>query len=153
MGTSKVCTGGTLWDAPAMPFHQHKNCSKKPIMWFDRTACDFQYITVTLPQSAFTISTLSELMVQHKVVIKQRKIQATALYQQFELFPQCAQSLYFIQTSWFSKLHGAFLCLMVIHEASTQSSVAALEVLIILIFSLQAGVFKFRKKLILQNSI
>lgn len=97
-------------------------------------------------------------MARHKVVIKQRKIQATvqnvALYQQFELFLQHVQSLYFIQTSCFSKLHGAFLCLMVIHEASTPSSVAALEVSInMIIFSVQAGVFKFHEELILQNSI
>lgn len=97
-------------------------------------------------------------MAWHKVIINQRKIQATvqnvALYQQFELFLQHVQSLHFIQTSCFSKLHGAFLHLMVIREASTPSSVAALEVSInMIIFSLQAGVFKSYEKLILQNSI
>ena len=70
---------------------------QEPIMWFSCTACNFQHIVVTLPWSAFTISTLTELMAQHKVAIKQRKNQATvqfclcALYPQLGLFPQHAQ--------------------------------------------------------------
>ena len=116
---------------------------------------------VTLPWPAFTISTLSELMAQHKVAIKQRKTQVTVqnfAYVHFinnlDCFLNAHRSLRFTQTSCVSKLHGAFVCPIAIHEASTQIPVAALEVLSnMIIFSLQAGVFKFHEELILQNSM
>lgn len=100
-------------------------------------------------------------MAQHKVVIKQRKIQATVqnfAYVHFinnlDCFLNVHVSLRFIQTSCFSKLRGAFVYLIAIHEASTQIPVAALDVsLNMIICSLQAGVFKFHEELILQNSI
>lgn len=100
-------------------------------------------------------------MAQHKVVIKQRKIQAIVqnfAYVHFinnlDCFLNVHGSLCFIQTSRFSKLRGAFVCLIAINKVSTQIPVAVLEVSInMIIFSLQAGVFKFHEELILHNSM
>lgn len=44
MSTIKVYTGGTSWNAPAMPFHQHKN-------WCKNQYCD----SVALPVTSNTL--------------------------------------------------------------------------------------------------
>lgn len=151
------------WDFMECSSHAFPSAQElvqEPILWFSCTACDFQYIAVTLPWPDFTIPTSSKLMARRKVVIKQRKIQATVqnfAYVHFINNLDCLlnvrRSLCFIQTSCFSKLCGPFVCLIAIHEASTQIPVAALKVLInVITFSLQAGVFKYHDELILQNS-
>lgn len=74
-------------------------------------------------------------MAEHKEVIKQRKIQATVqnfacvhFLHNVDCFLDVHGSLCLIQTSSFSRLLGAFVCLIEIHEGSTQIPVATLEV-------------------------